>query len=82
MRVSDEVDALRTIGLDPYRYLVLPRLIALALMLPDPDAASATPFAIAGGAMVGVASLDLTAHRLGAAETQLRARRLVRRARG
>jgi phospholipid/cholesterol/gamma-HCH transport system permease protein len=58
MRVSDEVDALRTIGLDPYRYLVLPRILALALMLPILTLLGDV-FAIAGGAVVGVVSLDV-----------------------
>ncbi len=58
MRVSDEVDALRTIGLDPYRYLVLPRILALALMLPILTLLG-DAFAIAGGAVVGVVSLDV-----------------------
>ena len=58
MRVSDEVDALRTIGLDPYRYLVLPRILALALMLPILTLLG-DAFAIAGGAVVGVGSLDV-----------------------
>ena len=58
MRVSDEVDALLTIGLDPYRYLVLPRLLALALMLPILTLLG-DAFAIAGGAVVGVGSLDV-----------------------
>jgi len=58
MRVSEEVDALRTIGLDPYRYLVLPRLLALAAMLPLLTLLG-DAFAIAGGAVVGVGSLDV-----------------------
>ncbi len=58
MRVSDEVDALRTIGLDPYRYLVLPRLFALGLMLPILTLIG-DACAIAGGAVVGVFSLDV-----------------------
>src|SRR4029077_4586734 len=28
MRVSEEVDALRTLGLDPYQFLVFPRVLA------------------------------------------------------
>jgi phospholipid/cholesterol/gamma-HCH transport system permease protein len=59
MRVSEEVDALRTVGLDPYRYLVLPRLLALSLMLPILTLLGDF-FAIAGGFVVGVGSLDLT----------------------
>lgn len=58
MRVSEEVDALRTIGLDPYRYLVLPRVLALTLMLPILTLLG-NAFAIAGGAVVGVTSLDV-----------------------
>lgn len=34
MKVSEEIDALRTLGLDPQRYLVFPRILALALVVP------------------------------------------------
>jgi phospholipid/cholesterol/gamma-HCH transport system permease protein len=34
MRVNEEVDALRTMGLDPLEVLVLPRLLALMIALP------------------------------------------------
>lgn len=34
MKVNEEVDAMRTLGLDPIEVLVLPRLLALVLMLP------------------------------------------------
>jgi phospholipid/cholesterol/gamma-HCH transport system permease protein len=34
MRVDEEIDALRTLGLDPYHFLVFPRVIALLLVLP------------------------------------------------
>jgi phospholipid/cholesterol/gamma-HCH transport system permease protein len=34
MRVTEEIDAMRTIGLDPVEVLVLPRLFALMLTLP------------------------------------------------
>ena len=34
MNVNEEVDAMRTLGLDPIEVLVLPRLLALALTLP------------------------------------------------
>jgi phospholipid/cholesterol/gamma-HCH transport system permease protein len=59
MRVSEEVDALRTLGLDPYRHLVFPRLLALTLMLPLLTVLG-NFFAIAGGFVVGVGSLDIT----------------------
>jgi phospholipid/cholesterol/gamma-HCH transport system permease protein len=59
MRVSEEIDALRTLGLDPYHFLVFPRVIALALVLP-----LLTVFAdvvgIAGGLLVATVKLDLT----------------------
>jgi len=34
MRVYQEIDALRTMNIDPIHYLVLPRLLAMALALP------------------------------------------------
>lgn len=34
MKVHEEIDAMKTLGLDPVEVLVLPRLIALVLMLP------------------------------------------------
>ena len=33
MRVSEEIDALRTLGLDPYHFLVFPRVLALVLVV-------------------------------------------------
>jgi phospholipid/cholesterol/gamma-HCH transport system permease protein len=58
MRVSEEVDALKTLGLDPVRYLVLPRLLALVTMLPLLTLL-ADAIGMAGGLLVGVLSLDL-----------------------
>jgi phospholipid/cholesterol/gamma-HCH transport system permease protein len=34
MKVSEEIDALRSIGLDPVRWLVIPRCLALVLSIP------------------------------------------------
>ncbi|MGA2177427.1 MAG: ABC transporter permease [Verrucomicrobiota bacterium] len=34
MRVYQEIDALRTMNIDPVRYLVLPRMVAIAVALP------------------------------------------------
>jgi phospholipid/cholesterol/gamma-HCH transport system permease protein len=34
MKVNEEVDAMRTLGLDPIQVLVIPRVLALVLMLP------------------------------------------------
>ncbi len=38
MRVSEEIDALRTLGLDPYQFLVFPRVLALMLVAAAADA--------------------------------------------
>ena len=34
MKVTEQVDALRTMGLDPVRYIVVPRFLGLSLMMP------------------------------------------------
>jgi phospholipid/cholesterol/gamma-HCH transport system permease protein len=34
MKITEEIDAMRTMGLDPYLFLVLPRVFALILMMP------------------------------------------------
>jgi len=34
MRVSEQIDALWTLSTDPFRYLIMPRLIAIVLMMP------------------------------------------------
>lgn len=59
MRVSEEIDALRTLGLDPYQFLVFPRVIALTLIAPMLTIV-ADVIGIAGGLLVAMFSLDLT----------------------
>lgn len=61
MRVSEEIDALRTLGLDPYQYLVFPRVLALTLVAPLLTVL-ADVIGIAGGLLVAMFSLDLTFH--------------------
>ena len=61
MRVNDEVDALVTMGFDPIRFLVVPKLIATVIVLPLLTI-YADLFGILGGMIVGVAGLDLTAY--------------------
>ncbi len=61
MRVSEEIDALRTLGLDPFHFLVFPRVLALALVLPLLTIL-ADVIGIAGGLLVAMLSLDLTFH--------------------
>jgi phospholipid/cholesterol/gamma-HCH transport system permease protein len=60
MRVNEEIDALRTMGLGQMRYLVLPRVVALMLVMPLLTLA-ADVVGITGGMAVGVLSLDLSA---------------------
>lgn len=59
MQVNGEIDALRTMGFGPMRYLVLPRTLGLILVLPL-LVLLADVAGVAGGLLVGVWSLDLT----------------------
>jgi len=61
MKISKEVDALFTMGFDPTRYLVVPKILASVLVVPILTLFSDV-FAIAGGLTVGVLMLDLTAN--------------------
>jgi len=58
MQVNEEIDALRTFGVAPVDFLVLPRLIALVLMVPLLTV-YADLMGILGGALVGVGLFDL-----------------------
>jgi phospholipid/cholesterol/gamma-HCH transport system permease protein len=59
MKVSEEIDALRTLGLDPYLYLVFPRVTALVLVMPLLTLL-ADLVGILGGLLVALYGLDLT----------------------
>lgn len=59
MKVSEEVDALRTLGLLPLRYLVMPRALGLLLVAPLLTLL-ADGVGILGGLLVGAWSLDIT----------------------
>lgn len=59
MKVSEEVDALFTMGFDPTRFLVVPKIIASVIVVPLLVLFSDV-FAIFGGLVVGVGMLDLT----------------------
>jgi phospholipid/cholesterol/gamma-HCH transport system permease protein len=59
MTVNEEIDALRTLGISPMDFLVVPRLVALALMMPLLTLYSDL-MGILGGFIVGVAMLDLS----------------------
>ncbi len=59
MQVNEEIDALRTMGFDPMEFLVLPRQLALILMMPL-LATYANFLGMFGGALAGVLLFDLT----------------------
>ena len=61
MMINEEVDALTTMGFDPVRFLVIPKVLASVIVVPLLTVYSAF-FGIIGGMMVGVLGLDLTAH--------------------
>lgn len=59
MKVSEEIDALRTMGLGPLRYLVLPRVLGLLLVMPVLTLLGDL-VGILGGLLVGVVNLDIS----------------------
>lgn len=59
MQVNEEIDALKTFGFSPMDFLVLPRMLALALMFPL-LVLYADALGIFGGYIVGVGVLDLS----------------------
>jgi phospholipid/cholesterol/gamma-HCH transport system permease protein len=61
MRVSEEIDALRTMGIAPHPYLVVPRVIALALVAPVLTLLGVIS-GVLGGLAVAVGSLHITSH--------------------
>lgn len=59
MKVNEEVDAMRTLGLDPIEVLVLPRIIAMAITLPLLTL-YASLMSLAGGALMAMIVLDIS----------------------
>lgn len=59
MKVGEEVDALKTMGLNPIKYLVVPKTLGLVIALPCLTL-MADLVAIAGGFFVGVGVLGLS----------------------
>src|SRR5213076_249475 len=59
MKVSEEIDALEVMSIDPARFLVLPRLLAMLIMCP-----LLTVFTdvvgILGGGIIGMTQLQVT----------------------
>ena len=58
MQVNEEIDALKTMGISPMEFLVLPRMLALVLMMPL-LCLYADVMGILGGMVVGVGMLDI-----------------------
>lgn len=58
MRVNEEIDALSTMGISPFEFLVVPRMLGLILMMPLLTV-YANLVGIAGGAVVGVGMLKV-----------------------
>lgn len=58
MKSREEIDAIRTIGLDPIELLVIPRLLALMVMLPLLTFLAMIA-GLLGGAVVGSSALDI-----------------------
>lgn len=59
MKIREEIDAMRVLGLDPMEVLVLPRVIALVVMLPV-IAFIAAFLGIVGGALVAATAMDIS----------------------
>jgi phospholipid/cholesterol/gamma-HCH transport system permease protein len=58
MQVNEEIDALQTMGVAPMEFLVLPRMLALFLMMPLLVLYSDL-MGVIGGLIVGVTMLDI-----------------------
>ena len=58
MEVNEEIDALKTLGISPMEFLILPRMLALVFMMPL-LCIYADLMGILGGGIVGVGMLDL-----------------------
>lgn len=61
MRVNEEIDALQTMGFRPTTYLVVPRVIALAIVAPVLTLVGDV-IGVTGGAAVATAKLGITLH--------------------
>lgn len=61
MRVTEQIDALEAMAIDPVRYLVVPRVLAAIIMVPALVVLS-DAIAIAGGWIVASTSLGVSTH--------------------
>jgi len=61
MKVNEEIDAFKTFGISPIEFLVLPRIMAMLLMMPL-LCVFADAIAIAGGFLIAISMLDVSSH--------------------
>ena len=61
MKVTEQIDALRAMGINPVRYLVVPRVAAATIMLPI-ITIYADAIAVFGGYVVSVLSIGVSGH--------------------
>lgn len=61
MRVTEQVDALRCMAVDPVEYLVLPRMVACMIMLPILDVFAVT-IGVGGGMIVASLTGNISSH--------------------
>jgi len=61
MKVTEQIDAIESLGIDSTRYLVLPRIVAMVIMLPI-ITVFADVVAIVGAFVVAYATLDVSPH--------------------
>ena len=59
MRITEQIDALRTLRIDPFQYLIVPRIVASTIMSPCLTAFSMV-FGVLGGYLVCVHMLELS----------------------
>lgn len=59
MRVTEQIDALKAMAINPYRYLIMPRIIACILMVPF-LVVFANFIAILGGLLVSVIGVEIS----------------------
>ncbi len=63
MKVTEQLDAMEIMAIDPVRYLAMPRFVAAVLMMPVVTI-FADAIAIFGGYVVSVLTLDVTQQHL------------------
>ncbi|MEJ2116306.1 MAG: ABC transporter permease, partial [Gammaproteobacteria bacterium] len=69
MKVNEEIDALTTMGIDPMDFLVLPKILALVLMMPLLSI-YANLLGILGGASVSLTLIDVSVYQYMVQTTQ------------